>query len=59
LMELSDQLLASLDCSSEQVLALLRGYGYRVLNVNLLDGALTSPFDGTILALPEILEKAN
>ncbi len=59
LLELSDQLLASLDCSSEQVLALLREYGYRLMNTDELNGAISSPFEGSILALPGILEKTN
>jgi FkbM family methyltransferase len=57
LLELSDQLLASLGCSSEQVLALLREYGYCLLNADDLNGAISSPFEGSILALPEILGK--
>jgi FkbM family methyltransferase len=57
--ELSDRLLASLDCSSEQVLMFLREFGYRLINPDDLNSAISSPFEGSILALPEIPGKAK
>ena len=57
LMELSDRLLASLECSSEQVLTLLRECGYHILNADTMKGDISYPFDGSILALPNSEEK--
>ena len=59
LLELSDQLLASLDCSSQQVFALLRECGYRLMNADEVNGAISSPFEGSVLALPEVFGKTN
>ncbi len=53
LMELSDRLLASLGCSSSQVLELLKDFRYRVMNADNLDKVISSPFEGSILAIPE------
>jgi FkbM family methyltransferase len=54
--ELSDQLLSTLNCSSEQVLALLREYGYRLINAEEPIRPISFPFEGSILALPEDLK---
>jgi len=59
LLELSDQLLGSLNCSSKQVLALLQECGYRLMNADDLNGVISSPFEGSILALPEVLGKTK
>jgi FkbM family methyltransferase len=59
LMELSDRLLASLGCSSEQVFALLRENGYRVVNADDPAGPVSTPYEGSILALPETEGKKN
>ena len=52
LLELSDRLLASLNCTSEQVFALLRESGYRLMNTDDLKSAVSSPFEGSILGYP-------
>ncbi|MEW6094736.1 MAG: FkbM family methyltransferase [Chloroflexota bacterium] len=53
LMELSDRLLASLGCSSRQVFDLLRENSYHLVNADDPAGAVGSPYEGSILALPE------
>ncbi|MBI4731592.1 MAG: FkbM family methyltransferase [Chloroflexi bacterium] len=52
--ELPDQSLASQESSYEQLLAVFRACGYHIENTNDLIGAITHPFDGSILAVPEI-----
>jgi hypothetical protein len=59
LFELSDRLLASLNSSSEQVIVLLRECGYRLMNADDLKGTISFPFEGSILALPEVLGNPN
>jgi FkbM family methyltransferase len=56
LFELSDRLLATLNCSSEQVLLFLGEFGYHLINADKPDKPISSPFDGSILALPSVLE---
>lgn len=59
LMELSDRLLASLGCSSQQVFDLLRENGYRLVNADNLSATVSTPYEGSILALPESSGKLN
>jgi len=59
LMEISDRLLASLGCSSQQVFDLLRENGYRMVNADDPAGAVSSPYEGSILALPETKGKQD
>jgi FkbM family methyltransferase len=59
LMELSDRLLASLGCSSQQVFDLLRKNSYRLVNADNPSGAVASPYEGSLLALPGLEGKED
>jgi FkbM family methyltransferase len=53
LVEVSDRLLSSQNCSSQEVFDLLRNSGYRLINADDPSAPICSPYEGSILALPD------